>query len=426
MSDPSREDCLYLNVWTPRAAAGAKLPVMVWIHGGGFVNGATNSPTYDGARLASEGVVVVTVAYRLGVFGFLAHPELTAESAHRSSGNFGLEDQLAALRWVAANAAAFGGDPNNVTLFGQSAGGASVVDLFTSPHGKGLFHRAIVESGAARGGISVTPLARAEQHGLAFASGRSIANLRKLDVASVWQHAGTGSAAGVRFGPVRDGYLIPRDPREAMADPAREAVPLLLGSNSREGLATPPAEALVAAISSAFGANTDSALEAYGLANGGTGRADPLMGTPAQQFATDSTFRCGTVEMARLSAASGNPTWQYQFEQFVPSKEAQGAAHSFEVPYVFGNLLNTGFSAADYGPADRALSDVMVRYWSNFAKRGDPNGPGLPAWPKYQPTTKGYLRLASTLPGNAQAATDLRGEVCRLFTSNTVVTGERS
>lgn len=425
MSDPSREDCLYLNVWTPRADANARLPVMVWIHGGGFINGATNSPTYDGARLASEGVVVVTVGYRLGVFGFLAHPELTTESAHRSSGNFGLEDQLAALRWVAANAAAFGGDPNNVTLFGQSAGGASVIDLFTSPQAKGLFHRAIVESGAARGGLTVTPLARAEQQGLAFANGRSIADLRSMDVASLWQHAGTAVAARIRFGPVRDGYLIPRDPSEAMADSARGAVPLLLGSNSREGLATPPADAVVAAIRSAFGANADRALELYGLANGGRGTTDPLMGTPAQQFATDSTFRCGTVEMARLSAASGNPTWQYQFEQFVPGKEAQGAAHSFEVPYVFGNLLNTGFSAADYGQADQGLSDVMIGYWSNFAKRGDPNGPGLPVWPPYEPTTKRYLRLASTLPGNANAAADLRGELCRLFTSNEIVTGER-
>jgi para-nitrobenzyl esterase len=143
-----------------------------------------------------------------------------------------------------------------------------------------------------------------------------------------------------------------------------------------------------------------------------------LLGTAAQQFSTDSTFRCGSVEVAQRAAAAEVPVWQYQFEHFVPGREAQGAAHSFEVPYMFGNLSNTGFSAADYGPADRHLSDLMVDYWTNFAKRGDPNGPGLPVWPRYTTGAKDYLRLSSAFPANAQADAYLRGEICRLFPSN--------
>lgn len=412
VSNISSEDCLYLNIWAPQSAS--PLPVMVWIHGGGFQNGMGSSPTYDGSLLAAQGVVVVTINYRLGVFGFLAHRELSAESPRRSSGNYGLEDQIAALRWVAENIRAFGGDPSNVTIFGQSAGGASVMDLLVSPQSRGLFSKAIIQSGAARGGIGITPLEIAEGQGKSFAGNDSIASLRALDTAAILERARLAAGSGVRFGPVRDDYVIDADPANVLGERQRNGFPLLIGSNSREGLVALPEDRLEAAIAAEFGANAAKAKAIYRLGEGAAAN-DPLMGTPSQQFSTDSTFRCGNVEAARASAGAGAPTWQYQFEHFVPGKEEQGAAHSFEVPYVFGNLSSTGFSAADYGPADRALSELMVGYWTNFAKRGNPNGAGLPEWQRYDPAGKAYLRLSAALPRNAASARDLRGDICRLF-----------
>lgn len=414
VSSVSREDCLYLNIWTPDRTASAPLPVMVWIHGGGFQNGMGTSPTYDGAALAARGVVVVTINYRLGVFGFLAHPELTAQSSRRSSGNFGLEDQIAALRWVARNIRAFGGDPKNVTLFGQSAGGASVVDLIDSPSGRGLFRRAIIESGAARGAMAALPMAAAERQGLALAEGASLGALRKMDMAEVLRRAVSSQA---RFAPVADGVIVTGSSGAAPPErrPSVEAV--LIGSNSREGLGNIPPEALGAAIRSAFGTNADRALRFYGLAEGSEPVTDRVLGTPAQQFVTDTSFRCGSVDFALGAARSGQRVWQYQFEQFVPGREAQGAAHSFEVPYVFGNLSKAGFSAADYGPADRALSDLMIGYWTNFAKTGDPNGVGLPRWPNYDEHEKAYARLSSELHDGVEVGRNLRGAICALLPS---------
>ncbi len=410
LSDASREDCLTLNVWTPRPKANARRPVMVWIHGGGFANGSGTSATFEGEHYAARGVVLVTLNYRLGVFGFLAHPELTRQTRSKSSGNFGLEDQIAALRWVKANIAQFGGDPANVTIFGQSAGGASVLNLVASPLTRGLFGKAIVQSGAARQAIAPATLADAEQRGEAFVGTQSIASLRALDQAALIKLAAAGGGSGgIRFGPSIDGHVLTRDPASALRDRRGPALPMLIGSNSREGLGTPDASRFADIVGSAFGANAARALALYGTS------ADPLLGTPQEQFATDSTFRCGAVQIAGLNAAAGAPTWQYQFEQFVPGREAAGAAHSFEVPYVFGNLSSTGFSAADYGPADRRLATLMTHYWTNFATTGDPNGPGLPRWPRYQAGARAYVRLSSQLPGDAQIAFDLRGEVCRLF-----------
>lgn len=416
LSAISREDCLYLNIWTPKGAPKpAKLPVMLWIHGGGFINGAASSPTYSGEQIAARGVILVSINYRLGPFGFLAHPELTAQSAHRSSGNFGLEDQLAALRWVSDNISAFGGDPANVTIFGQSAGGASVLALLTSPKAQGLFARAIIQSGAVGGSFAAGSRELAEQHGVAFAAGQPIDALRRFDTQALIDRYANTIPGGARLGPVIDGYLIEQSPMDALSDPQRSPVALLVGSNAREGLGVIPDDALPAAIAKAFGDNSQKARQDYGLTGGGTGLVDPLLGSPAQQFSTDSTFRCGNVEAAGRNARSGAPTWQYQFEQFVPGKEAQGAAHSFEVPYVFGNLSSTGFSAADYDGDDRRLSAMMLAYWTNFAAKGDPNGPGLPAWPRYTPGQKRYLRLSSDYPAAAKADSDLRGTLCPLF-----------
>lgn len=415
LSAISREDCLYLNIWTPAGKRATKLPVMLWIHGGGFINGAASSPTYAGEPIAARDVILVSINYRLGQFGFLAHPDLTAESGHRSSGNFGLEDQLAALRWVSDNIAAFGGDPGNVTIFGQSAGGASVFALLTSPKARGLFARAIIQSGAVSGSFGAGSREIAEQQGIALAAGQSIAELRGMDAEAILQRQAKAGGGGARFGPVIDGYLLEQSPMDALSNPQRPPIALLVGSNAREGLGVLPDDALPAAIAAAFGGNSHKALQVYGLAGGGDGVSDPLLGSPAAQFSTDSTFRCGNVEAAARNARSGGPTWQYQFEQFVPGKEAQGAAHSFEVPYVFGNLSSTGFSAADYDDDDRRLSGIMLAYWTNFAAKGDPNGPGLPPWPGYTPGQTRYLRLSSDFPTAAKADTDLRGALCPLF-----------
>ena len=416
ISDMSREDCLTLNIWAPKdKPRGAGRPVMVWIHGGAFTNGSGSSATYDGVHFADEGVLLVTLNYRLGVFGFLAHPELSAESPHRASGNYGLEDQIAALRWVRANIAAFGGDPANVTLFGQSAGGASVLALMGSPRAKGLFARAIVQSGAARDAIAPARLADAEKRGRALAGPHAIDRLREMDTAAVLRLVQDAAPASARFGPVIDGDVIQRDPASALRRRSGPALPLLIGSNAREGLGAPDAAALPGAVASAFGANAARAMRAYGIADGGTGSPDPLLGTAAAQFSTDTTFRCGAVQIAQVSAARGARTWQYQFEQFVPGREALGAAHSFEVPYIFGTLSTTGYSAANYAAADRRLSALMTHYWANFAKTGDPNGAGLPKWPAYTSAGTHYVRFSSQLPGDVQAASDLRGDVCRLF-----------
>jgi len=276
---PQSEDCLYLNIWTPGGARAAALPVMVWIHGGAFANGMGSSPTYAGERLAREGVIVVTLNYRLGVFGFLAHPALTAESEHKSSGNYGLEDQLFALKWVAANIAKFGGDPENVTIFGQSAGGASVIDLISSPQARGLFGRAIVQSGAARDGIRVPAVSAAEQQGRAFAGDQGFAALRRLSQEAVVERAERLASSGLRFGPVIDGYLLTRAPLSALGEAGRSGIELLVGSNSREGLAVIAPDQLPQQIRTTFGPNADRALAIYGLANGATGSVDPLLGS---------------------------------------------------------------------------------------------------------------------------------------------------
>ena len=410
LSDASREDCLTLNVWQPNAPAKRSRPVMVWIHGGGFINGSGASPTFYGEAFARLGVVLVTINYRLGVFGFLAHPELGREAGDGASGNYGLMDQIAALRWVQRNIAAFGGDPANVTLFGQSAGGASVLALMTSAAADGLFARAIVQSGAAANGLAPVALATAEGEGEAMAGGLSLAEFRQQDQKALLARAGT-----FHFGPVRDGRLIDKAPAEMATALRRTRRPLLIGSNARERLAPVAPPLTKDTVTAAFGSNAPRALALY-RANAASG-PDPVLGTAAEQLATDASFRCGTLLVARASAAAGAPTWLYHWEQSVPGREAAGAAHSVEVPYVFGTLSATGFSAADYGPDDRRLSALAIRYWANFATTGDPNGPGLPRWPRHQAGRRAVLRIATALAGDAQVANGLRGPLCDLVNS---------
>jgi para-nitrobenzyl esterase len=403
------EDCLYLNVWTPAARPNVRLPVMVWIHGGAFVGGSGTDPIFAGDELIKKNVVLVTLNYRLGIFGFYAHPDLTRDSDHHSSGNFGLEDQMAALQWVANNIAAFGGDAKNITVFGQSAGGMSVVTLLASPLGKGKFQQAIIESGAILGGPPMKRIRDAEIAGTEFAGADSLRSLRELRATELLKRFGSFMATHreTRLGPIIDGYVLSGDPNEAFRLHRENKIPLIIGNNAREGFGHLSEDALPNAIRQFYGADTAAAALYV--------TADSVLGTPAAQWVTDTSFRCSSVVTAARHAAGGSPVYEYHFEQSIPGREGDGAAHSYELPYVFGNLLTAGAFAGQYGAADRQLSNVMLAYWTNFAKHGDPNGAGLRLWPKFSAPEGAYMRLSSGLPQDAQAAAGLRGPQCGFF-----------
>jgi len=362
---PMSENCLVLNVWRP--AAGKALPVMVWIHGGGFVMGSSASPVLDGAALARRGVVIVSFNYRLGRFGFFAHPALAPEEA---GGNFALLDMIAALRWVRANAAAFGGDPDNVTLFGESAGGAAVDVLMVSPLAKGLFAKAIVQSGASRLAYARRPAAEAA--GIAFTAAARLdhpdaAQLRALP-ASVVQ--GGLSLTDMQYGrftaPMVDGEVLPDDPARRLAAGAVPALPYMVGSNGAELSQEVFTPLMMQAISAQLGPPALAALKrVYG---------DP----PAPALIDDYLFTEAARFYARRMAATGAPAWRYVFD-YVPEAERSrrtGAQHASELAFLFGNL------PASAAPADLATARLMGDYWTQFAKTGDPNGPGLPVWPR--------------------------------------------
>lgn len=410
------EDCLYLNVWTPSLKPPARLPVMIWIHGGAFVGGAGTDAVFAGGEFAKKGVVLVTLNYRLGIFGFFAHPALSSNSVHQSSGNYGLEDQLAALDWVINNINAFGGDPKNITVFGQSAGGMSVVSLLASPLTQGRFQRTIVESGAILGGPPLRTLHEAESDGQQFAGTDGIPELRALTAANLLQRTGgyMASHRETRFGPTIDQYVLHADPNETFQAHREHPLPLIIGNNAREGFGRVSEEGLPEAIKRFYGAAAARALAAYG-AGAAQPPADPVLGSAANQWITDTSFRCSAVMMAAGHAATGAPVYSYQFEQSIPGKEADGAAHSYELPYVFGNLLSDGPLAGRYMAADRGLSSTIMDYWSNFAKSGDPNGKALPSWSRFNDASRHYMRLSGALPQGAQSAAGLRRIQCDLF-----------
>ena len=378
------EDCLYLNVYTPKLDKGAHLPVMFWIHGGAFTGGSGSQTIYEANAITARGVILVTINYRLGIFGFFSHPSLNGAV----QANFGLADQIAALQWVKTNIAAFGGDPGNVTLFGQSAGGMSVLDLMVAPPAQGLFRRAIVESGALWS-ESASNLAEAREAGARFAGESSLSQLRQMPAADLLQKAEGPNTKGAAFRPVVDGRFLTSSSYSVISRHDEAKTPLLLGNNAREALGRIAEAQLPAELKRRYGADADKAAAYYPA-----GDADPILGTPANQYATDSGFRCSTVITALDHAATGQPVWEYQFEQSLPGREAEGAQHSYEVPYVFGHLTADGPLAAPYTSADRALSDTVITYWTNFAKAGDPNGAGVPAWPRFDPQGRAYLRLS--------------------------------
>lgn len=393
------EDCLYLNVWTPAKAADERLPVIVWIHGGGYVNGSASMPLYWGDRLAERGVVVVTIAYRLGPLGFLAHPDLTAESARRSSGNYGLLDQIAALEWIRRNIAAFGGDPRRVTIAGQSSGAMSVSILMASPRARGLFHRAIGQSGGLFEPLRIAPsylLANAERDGEAYVSSvgaDSITALRKLPAAGLLG----GKAASVSH-PVVEPDALPAAPYDAFRSRTHNDVPVLVGFNAEEARAfvdvsAVKAESFAADIQRRFGSLPAPLMSAYPHQTDAQARQARL------DLERDLRFGWDMWAWARLQLQSArSPVYFYYFEQPPPFPqgsvhEGWGASHFAELWYMFDHLDQEPWR---WSAADRELARLMANYWTNFAKTGDPNGNGLPRWPPFNSDDK-VLHLGNSI-----------------------------
>jgi para-nitrobenzyl esterase len=413
------EDCLYLNIWTPEWPSRSRKPVMLWIHGGGNFAGASSDAIFDGERLARRSIVLVSANYRLGVFGFFAHPKLTAESKHHASGNYGLMDQIAALQWVQRNIASFGGDPRNVTIFGESAGSLDINVLLTSPLTKGLFTRLIGESGPV---VAPPSLADGEKKGVSVAANLkadSLEALRALPADVLQKATGQGlSFLGPLLGVVVDGWVIPRPPFHVFEAGQEHPVDLLLGTNARE-LMRPffPVTSLREGIAAEFGPLASRALEAYGLKDGQEPQPDPVLGTAMAQWATDSQFRCGTVAQLIWHTRAGNTAYQFQFSRVPPGREAAGAAHGSELPYVFGTLsiAARAANAPKYDQVDATVSDQMEQYWTNFAKSGNPNGGSLAQWPKFDTAERAYLDFTANGP---KAREGLRREACDLFIEN--------
>ncbi len=414
---PQSEDCLYLNLWTSAKASGERRPVMVWIHGGGFQFGAAGDPNTDGALLAQKGVVLVSVNYRLGVFGFFAHPLLRSEG--RLSGNFGMQDQMAALKWVQANIANFGGDPKNVTIFGESAGSQAVSLLMGSPMAKGLFHKAIGQSGSSL--QQLPSLAEIGLRGAAFASAvgastvaTAMEELRampaeRLNTAANWDFPG---GAAMVFAPGIDGHVFPANMEELFRKGQQNDVPLLAGYNKREAFPFraewfphKTAAEFREAAQLVFGPG--KIREFLSLYPGDT---DAEVKLAAEELHSDLRQKAETWAWLSLHAQTGkSPVYGYHFAYESPYSPI--ASHVADVAFVFGTLNPQFFAprAPPAGPADRKVSSEMMSYWVNFAANGDPNGPGLAPWPEFK--AKGSLlqiqedgRITASPPSAQQLA----------------------
>ncbi len=397
---PQDEDCLHLNVWTPTLEPKAKLAVMVWVHGGYFNHGGGALPNYDGHNLAKHEVVVVTFNYRLGVLGFLAHPELSAESEQGVSGNYGLLDQIAALQWIQRNIAQFGGDPSNVTLFGESAGSWSISILLCSPLAKGLFHKAIGQSGASTGPAPFLKEPKngkmaGEQVGEAFVKATGINHLAALRQLSFPAIEAAAQTAHFHTEPYVDGWFLPDEPRFIMDAGQQHPIPILIGSNQDEATAfTNPRqlpatlEAFQEDIRKRYGKWADRLFEAYPTLS-----KEDILKAHLDRLC-DQLFTLSMRHWAERSAKAQIPTYLYYFTRIpnIPHKAYYGAYHGAEIPYVFDNLRKIPVDGI-FNERDQALAQQILSYWLSFARNGAPSGEGLPIWPTYHPDTAFYVEL---------------------------------
>ena len=429
-SNGMSEDCLYLNVWTPAKSGNAKLPVLVYIFGGGFQNGDGSEPRYDGESMARQGMVAVSLNYRTNIFGFFVHPELTKESPHHAAGNYGLLDQVAALRWVQKNIAAFGGDPKHVTVAGESAGSISVSALMASPLSKDLMAAAIGESGAAISSLPPQPLADAEQNGVKFAAAAGVNTLAALRAMTAEQiQDAVAKAQGVRFSTAMDGYFLSKSLAEIFEAGEQAKIPLLEGSNTQEqsarsvlGTGDPTPETLANAIRKFYGDKADPVLKAY------TASTTDEVYEAATHLASARFISYGTWKWAELQIKTGGkPVYRYLYARPRPAylgmpgeslpaapvagrggnpaqpAPPRGAAHSAEIQYAMGNLdLDKRYT---WEPADYEVSKTMQAYFVNFIKAFNPNGSGLPNWPAYRADDR-YQRMRIDVKSQAEPEGD--------------------
>jgi len=433
-SNGMSEDCLYLNVWTPANSNNERLPVLVYVFGGGFQNGDGSEPRYDGESMARKGMVAVSLNYRTNIFGFFSHPELTKESGHYASGNYGLLDQVAAIEWVQKNIAAFGGDPKRVTVAGESAGSISVSALMASPLSRDLMAGAIGESGALISTLPPRPLAQTEKDGAKFAElagAGSLQDLRAMSAQKIQEVVakmapmgggapGSATAPALRFSANLDGYFLPKTPLEIFEAGEQAKVPLLAGSNSQEmagrlilGQSEPTLENFAAAVRKLYGDKADEVLKVYAPKNDEE-VMQAATDLASARFIAHSTWTWTELQMR----TGGHPVYRYFYARArlpylgMPGQTpppansaitAHGAVHSAEIQYAMGNLaLDPRYS---WDAEDHKVSHTMQSYFVNFIKTGNPNGAGVPEWPAYAADT-GYIRMRIDVQSKAEPEPD--------------------